>query len=260
MGDLGLLVDSPPQTTVLLPESFDLLFALEQLALVVVFFADLDAHLVLDVAEFETLVLQLLLGGHKLLGFGIQFTLHLVKIAVQHGHAFLQVRDLLIFGQELALVALNVVKEDCLFVFATPACRHGHLQTLQEFILGVVEVLHKGPHSLHLGVQILRLLLLSRKVFLDLTKFVLEAHLFILDQGERLLEIDDLELCFVLHGLRLECGVLPVIDLTVESGNLLSRLRNVLLQSGIVALNSAEFLLQPCDLRGFEFQLGCLLF
>lgn len=47
-----------------MPERLDLLFTLEKLSLIVVFFADLDAHLVLDITELEALVLELLLSGH----------------------------------------------------------------------------------------------------------------------------------------------------------------------------------------------------
>ena len=78
----------------------------------------------------------------------------------------------------------------------------------------------------------------SCKVFLDLAKVVLEAHLLVLEQREGLLEVHNLQLCLVLHGLGLQRGVLSIIDLTVESGSLLPRLPDVLLQSGIVALYS----------------------
>lgn len=64
LGNLGLLVDSLPQAGAFLPQRLDLLFTLEKLSLIVVFFADLDAHLVLDITELEALVLELLLSGH----------------------------------------------------------------------------------------------------------------------------------------------------------------------------------------------------
>ena len=84
-----MLVDLLSKRLTLASECLDFLLALEELSLVVVFFADSDAHLMLDVAKLKDLFLKLLLYGDKLLGFLIKFTLHLIEIAVKHGDALL---------------------------------------------------------------------------------------------------------------------------------------------------------------------------
>ena len=156
--DLRLLVDFLGKAGAFRPQSLYFLLSLEKLALVVVFFADGDAHLVLDVAELEALLLQLLPRAHQLFSLLVQLGLHLVQVAVQHGHALLQIAHLLVLGQQLALVALDVVQQHSLLVFAAATCRHGLLQPLEKLVLGVVQVLDQGAHSLNLAVQILSLL------------------------------------------------------------------------------------------------------
>lgn len=76
-------------------------------------------------------MLKFLLYGHQLLSLGVKFSLHLVEVAVKHGNAFLQVSDLLFFGHQLALVALNIVKKNSLFTLSSPARCHRLLKALQ---------------------------------------------------------------------------------------------------------------------------------
>ena len=57
---LGLLFELFSQVLAFALKMFDLLFTFEELALVVVFLASSDAHLVLDVREFKALFLHLL--------------------------------------------------------------------------------------------------------------------------------------------------------------------------------------------------------
>jgi len=187
LGELRLLVDLFAQTVALLAQSFYFLLPLEQLALVVVFFAHDDAHLMLHIAELETLLLQLLARVHQFFCLLVQLALHVVKVAVEQSNALLQVADLLVFRQKLALVGLNVVEEHGAFVFAASARAHGLLQPLKQLILRRVEVLDQGAHPLDLGVQVFVLLLLSRQVFAGLAKVVLDARLFVLKQRQRLL-------------------------------------------------------------------------
>ena len=58
----------------------DFLFSLKQFALVVVFFACCNAHLMLYIAEIEALLLHLLLDSNKLLSLLVKLSLHLVKV------------------------------------------------------------------------------------------------------------------------------------------------------------------------------------
>ena len=67
-------------------ESLDLLLALKQLALIVVFFTDNYTHLVLHVAELETLLLELSLDLDQLFGLLVQLALHLIEITIQHSN------------------------------------------------------------------------------------------------------------------------------------------------------------------------------
>ena len=58
----------------------DFLLSLKQFALVIVFFACSNAHLMLDIAEIEALLLHLLLDSNKFLSLLVKLSLHLVKI------------------------------------------------------------------------------------------------------------------------------------------------------------------------------------
>ena len=69
LSDLRLLVDLLSETLTFVAKCLNFLFALEELPLVVVFFADSDAHLVLYVAELEDLLLKLLLHRNQFLSF-----------------------------------------------------------------------------------------------------------------------------------------------------------------------------------------------
>ena len=94
----------------LLAKCLDLLLPLEQFPLVGILLASGDAHLVLDVSELKALLLVELLDLDQLLRLLIQIPLHLVQVAIQHGHRLLQVIDLLIFGEQLSFVSLNIVE------------------------------------------------------------------------------------------------------------------------------------------------------
>ena len=61
LGKMRLLLQLLFEILKFLAQYLDLLFSLEKLSLIAVFFAHYDAHLVLDVAEVEALLLQLLL-------------------------------------------------------------------------------------------------------------------------------------------------------------------------------------------------------
>ena len=86
------------------------MLALKKLPLVVVLLTHSDAHLVLHVRELKYLLFQLLPNDDQLFGLLVQFSLHLVEVAIEHGYALLQVTDLLVFSQELALVRLDVIE------------------------------------------------------------------------------------------------------------------------------------------------------
>ena len=75
---LRLLVDLLLHAVALLAERLDFLLAIEELPLVSVFLAGGDTHLVLHVAEIQTLLLVQLLHIHELLRLLVQVTLHLV--------------------------------------------------------------------------------------------------------------------------------------------------------------------------------------
>ena len=138
---MRLLVELFPQVDLLLTKRLNLLLALEELALIVVFLADNDAHLVLHVAELEALLFELCLHLHQLLRLLVQLALHLVQVAVQHRQRLLQVVDLLVLCLDLALVRLDVIHKHCALILTTPASRDSLLEPLQQLILGVVKVL-----------------------------------------------------------------------------------------------------------------------
>ena len=112
----------------------------------------------------------------------------------------------------------------------------------------MVQILNKAAHPLDLSVQILAFGLLLSQIFLGLSEVILESLLFVLDQGQLLLEVDDLELGFVLEILVFESLVLTFVERGGELGDLLTSLRDVLFKSGIVALDSFKFLLEAQDL------------
>ena len=107
----------------------------------------------------------------------------------------------------------------------------------------MVQILNKAAHPLNLSVQILAFGLLLSQVFLSLSKVILESLFLILDESELLLEIYDLELGFVLEILVFKSLILAFVHRGGELSDLLTRLRDVLFKSGIVALNSFKFLL-----------------
>ena len=61
-------------------QKLDLLFSLKELALHVVFLAGCDGHLVLDIAKFEGLPLELLFSGGKLLSLRVELILDVVEV------------------------------------------------------------------------------------------------------------------------------------------------------------------------------------
>ena len=89
LGDLCLLIELLPQVLTVRLKILDLLLALIQLAQVVVLTAYSHTHLMLHIAELKALLLQLLLGLHKLLCFLVELALHLIEIRVKHGDTLL---------------------------------------------------------------------------------------------------------------------------------------------------------------------------
>lgn len=65
----------------------------------------------------------------------------------------------------------------------------------------MVKVFNERAHPFDLSVKILVLLLLSAEIFTSLAKVVLQALSFVLDERQRLLQIDDLKLSLVLRVL-----------------------------------------------------------
>ena len=237
LGKLCLLVDLLLHALALLTKCLDLLLPLKQFPLVGILLASGDAHLVLDVSKLKALLLVKLLDLDQLLRLLIQIPLHLVQVAVQHGHRLLQVIDLLIFGEQLSLVGLDVVEEDGFFVLSASRVSHCLLQPLQQLILRVIQVFNQRAHAFDLSVQILALLLLCAQLFLTLAQIVLQAHLLVLNQGERLLQVNDLNLGFALLVLRLSRLVLTIVDLGIELRYLLPSLLDVFFKCGIIALH-----------------------
>ena len=121
-----------------LAERFDLLFALKQLTLVIVFLASSHAHLVLNIAELKALLFKLTFRGNKLFSLLVEVTLHLIKIAIKHCNALFQIVNLLIFCEEITLVGLDVVHEDSLFVLSATVGSHSLLQSLEKLVFGMI--------------------------------------------------------------------------------------------------------------------------
>ena len=123
----------------------------------------------------------------------------------------------------------------------------------------MIQVFNQRAHAFDLSVQILALLLLCAQLFLTLAQIVLQAHLLILNHGERLLQVNNLELCFAPLVLRLSRLILAIIDLGIELCYLLPSLADVFLKCGIIALHSFELLLESQDFVLLELRLGVLL-
>ena len=68
----------------------------------------------LNIAEVEALLLQLLLGLDELFRLCIELALEFVHVGVEHLKALLQVIDLLLLGEDLLLISLNIVEENSL--------------------------------------------------------------------------------------------------------------------------------------------------
>ena len=151
LGQLGLLVHLLAHVDLLLAQGLYFLLTLEELALIVVLFADNDAHLMLDVAELKALLLKLRSDLDQLLSFLVKLSLHLIKVTIEHGHRLFQVVDLLLLCLQLALVRLNIVDKDSSLILTAATRRHGLLQTLQQLVFGVIQVLDQGSHALDLG-------------------------------------------------------------------------------------------------------------
>ena len=71
-----------------------------------------------------------------------------------------------------------------------------------------------------------------------LAEVILQAHLLVFNECQRLLEVNYLEFCLIFQIMSLACLVLAVVDLPVEGGDLLSRFTDIFLQCGIIALDS----------------------
>jgi len=71
-----------------------------------------------------------------------------------------------------------------------------------------------------------------------------ETGSFVFQQGQGLLQVDDLQLSLILDVLILKRFVLAVADCPVQPRYLLPCLTDVLLQSGIIALDSLQLLVQ----------------
>lgn len=82
MDDLALVLNLLSEVLVLLSERLDLIFSLKQSSLVIVFLGRDDGHLVLHVAEFDHLLLQILLGLLQLSSLVVQLCLDLVYVGV----------------------------------------------------------------------------------------------------------------------------------------------------------------------------------
>ena len=168
LGELCLLFDLFLHALALLAKRLDLLLPLKQSTLVGVLFASGNAHLVLNISELKALLFVKLLDLDQLLRLLVQISLHLVQVAVQHGHRLLQVVDLLIFGKQFSLVGLDIVEENGFLVLTASRSCHCLLQPLQELILRMIQVFNQRAHAFDLSVQVLALLLLSAQLFLTL--------------------------------------------------------------------------------------------
>ena len=115
-----------------------------------------------------------------------------------------QVGDALFLCLDLALVGLDIIHEHGPLIFTSSTRSNCLLKPLQQLIFGLIQVLYERAHPLNLGVQVIILLLLRRKVLPCLTKVILQSLSFVLDKREGLLEIHDLQLSLVLVILRLE--------------------------------------------------------
>lgn len=83
LSQLSLLVDLLSRVDQVRLSLFDFLLSFEQLAMQIVFLASGHRHLVLHIAEVQNLLFKLLFNAAKLLSFGIQFRLHLVKVLIE---------------------------------------------------------------------------------------------------------------------------------------------------------------------------------
>ena len=76
----------------------------------------------------------------------------------------------------------------------------------------MVEIFHQTAHPLNLSVQIRAFGLFLSETLLAFCKVILESLFFILDQSELLLEIDNLQLGFVLEILVFQSLILAFVQ------------------------------------------------
>ena len=132
----------------------------------------------LNVTEVEGLLFELLADSLELLGFAIEFRLHIVEVLVQLGDRLLEVVDHLVFEKKFPLLCLNIVLKKSFVPIGSPLLSHGRLKALEQLFLGCVQVLHKTAHTLILLCQVTALGLFSLQVLRKVSNLILEVSLF----------------------------------------------------------------------------------
>ena len=94
----------------------------------------------LDITKVQALLFSQLPHLNELFSFLIEFALHFIEITIKHRHRLFQVVDLLVFSKEFALVCLDIVDKNGFVCLTTARSCHCLLQSLQKFVLGMIEV------------------------------------------------------------------------------------------------------------------------
>ena len=108
--ELSLLVDLFFHALALLSERLNLLLSLEEFPLIRILLSCSNAHLMLNITEIKALLFMELFDLNQLLGLQVQLALQFIQIAIKHRNRLLEVINLLILSEELALVSLNIIE------------------------------------------------------------------------------------------------------------------------------------------------------
>ena len=92
----------------------------------------------------------------------------------------------------------------------------------------MVQILNQRSHTFHLGVETLSLGLFGGKFLLTSSKIVDESLLFVFEKRNSLRKVYNLNFSLVGHSVGLDSIILAIVDLAIETSDLLTGLRDVL--------------------------------
>ena len=174
--------------------------------------------------------------------------MNIVDVAVERGNRLLQIVDLLIFLNQLPLVGLDVIHQDGLVGLLGLDVLGGTLQTLQQLLLVLVQILHQRLQPLDLLAQDLVLLLRFDQLLARISHRSLILRLSRLEHLDLLLQIEYLNLLLVLPVLVLDLFVLLAVHLGVDVVDFGSAVLELLLERLVLVSETFDASIGPIDL------------